>query len=648
MAPSIPVASHTPSATPRRAPPHLVAAGTLLVLCAKRSPQHHSSAAEAGSADSRAAGATACEAQAARRRAFRSTTLGDGFPSAVTSAPCFSSPSAATPGVQLQGVDVDAATPAIPGGPAVPVPAALPKPRSRVADKRRHARCWGNGGQAPQQQTQSSSSAIPRRALPLFGAAAREFLRNPFGYLTIPLVAAIVGYGTNWVGVKMIFYPIGFWGLPIRRWPEQPLGLIGWQGIVPAKVRKMSARLVDIITMKLLSAKEAFAKIDPNRLAVLLEPSIIEAVEKDAPWGEAWLLVIKPNVRNLLTEISKSIQKDIDSLLDLREVVGSAFLSNKVLLGELFQKAGREELRFLVDSGFGFGFILGLIQMWLWILFPNNWVLPVGGALVGYITNWVAIKLIFEPVEPTPVGPFVLQGLFQKRQPEVSLEFSEFLDERVLTSPRLIDNMVNGRYKDRFEAMVQAHIPSIVPAEVVQAAIGGFRKLADEPCSHPVHQYVGEKLELKSTLTVRLKALSSAEFENLLHPVFEEDEIILIIAGGVLGAAAGFVQMVFGWGGPPSGAASAVAAAAATTVADAGAVTSTGMLLPMFALCRLWWVAAVAVAGARAARLRLRRLAWRRFFARAASSDAAAAPSAGVGVPCGGGGHLEGRAARRC
>lgn len=40
--------------------------------------------------------------------------------------------------------------------------------------------------------------------------------------------------------------------------------------------------------------------------------------------------------------------------------------------------------------------------------------------MVGYITNWLAIKLIFEPVDPVKMGPFVLQGLFLKRQDEVS------------------------------------------------------------------------------------------------------------------------------------------------------------------------------------------------------------------------------------
>jgi len=28
-----------------------------------------------------------------------------------------------------------------------------------------------------------------------------------------------------------------------------------------------------------------------------------------------------------------------------------------------------------------------------WMLAPANWTLPAGGAVVGYITNWIALKV---------------------------------------------------------------------------------------------------------------------------------------------------------------------------------------------------------------------------------------------------------------
>jgi hypothetical protein len=39
--------------------------------------------------------------------------------------------------------------------------------------------------------------------------------------------------------------------------------------------------------------------------------------------------------------------------------------------------------------------------------------------------------------------------------------------------------------------------------------------------------------------------MSSAEFEKVLHPIFQEDETTLIAVGTALGAAAGFAQVPF-------------------------------------------------------------------------------------------------------
>jgi len=41
---------------------------------------------------------------------------------------------------------------------------------------------------------------------------------------------------------------------------------------------------------------------------------------------------------------------------------------------------------------------------------------------------------------------------------------------------------------------------------------------------------------------VAMKGLPPDEFEGVLHPVFEEDEIKLIVIGGCLGALVGLAQ----------------------------------------------------------------------------------------------------------
>ena len=89
---------------------------------------------------------------------------------------------------------------------------------------------------------------LKRLAVTLLKKGARKIKRKRVEAICIPLVAAFVGWLTNWLAVQMIFYPIDFVGVGLKRFVTgsiygcdvlQPHGLIGWQGIVPAKAAKM-------------------------------------------------------------------------------------------------------------------------------------------------------------------------------------------------------------------------------------------------------------------------------------------------------------------------------------------------------------------------------------------------------------------------
>jgi uncharacterized membrane protein YheB (UPF0754 family) len=125
--------------------------------------------------------------------------------------------------------------------------------------------------------------------------------------------------------------------------------------------------------------------------------------------------------RPLLTLFVKDIQHNVDKVFDVRKCVVDQMMQDRGKLGTLFQECGRAELKFLTNSGLWFGFLLGLIQMLVALFVSNPWSLSFGGLIVGLATNWLALKWIFTPVNPTKIlgfGPF--QGLFLTRQKEVS------------------------------------------------------------------------------------------------------------------------------------------------------------------------------------------------------------------------------------
>lgn len=87
-------------------------------------------------------------------------------------------------------------------------------------------------------------------------------------FFLIPVISGIVGYLTNVVAVKMCFYPFEFWGWKLWQPEGSPFGLFGWQGIVPAKAKKMAGKLLDLFLERLINVSEIFGKVDPDEVAL--------------------------------------------------------------------------------------------------------------------------------------------------------------------------------------------------------------------------------------------------------------------------------------------------------------------------------------------------------------------------------------------
>ena len=99
----------------------------------------------------------------------------------------------------------------------------------------------------------------------------------------------------------------------------------------------MASRLVDIVTQRLLSVEEAFSHMDPSKLAALLQPIVIEELMKE-PYGGMMVKILRPFLPMILTHVVANLQKEIEGILDLRSVVLEAFVKDKAVLVELFQK----------------------------------------------------------------------------------------------------------------------------------------------------------------------------------------------------------------------------------------------------------------------------------------------------------------------
>ena len=170
-------------------------------------------------------------------------------------------------------------------------------------------------------------------------------------------------------------------------------------------------------------------------------------------------------------------------------------------------------------------------------------------------TNWLALKWIFEPVDPIRIGPLLLQGKFLRRQKEVAATFAHYFANQILSGGQIWNSMLTD---PKSTAEISNILGTQIQSILTKCTFGLWRNplsstalkritdraiQIDLPKSVPIiFPYMDKVLALEGTLRVRMERMTSRQFERVLHPIFEEDEMTLIIAGAVLGFGAGLIQ----------------------------------------------------------------------------------------------------------
>jgi uncharacterized membrane protein YheB (UPF0754 family) len=394
-------------------------------------------------------------------------------------------------------------------------------------------------------------------------------------HLSIPFVAAVIGWATNWVAIRLTFRPLEFVGV-------RPF--LGWQGIIPSKAGKMAAIFVDKTMFRLGTLRELFLSMEPELIADHIAQVMdgrLEAYTDEILFHRhprLWRLLpqavkngvyqrVREEMPNLIDGLMADTADEIDELIDFKQMLITRLERDKELLNRLFLEAGSEEFKFIIRSGLYFGFLFGLIQLTVWIFFKSWWVLPAFGIFVGYATNWLAINMVFRPLRPRRLGPWTIQGLFLRRQREVAAVWCQLVSTQIVTLQHMMYEMLYGARAEKAKALIKRHIEPVAD-RVVQTYAPAAQVVVNEETLAEIRESVGDKAvevstdpfdhwpfnrdraeRAESLLRERMEGLPPQEFQDLLRPCFQEDEMKLILTGAVLGFLAGLGQLIFVFGG---------------------------------------------------------------------------------------------------
>jgi uncharacterized membrane protein YheB (UPF0754 family) len=192
---------------------------------------------------------------------------------------------------------------------------------------------------------------------------------------------------------------------------------------------------------------------------------------------------------------------------------------------------------------------------------PLLFLIPLISGFIGWVTNWVAIKMLFHPRRPVRVLGYEVQGIFPKRQRQFAeklgrlvsqelLSFSEI--ERKVTDPGNLKKLMPV-VEDHVDHFLRQRLPDAFP--MISMFIG--EKTINQLKTHfmaeletlfpdVMQRYMGNlksELDLERIVVEKVSGLSSDILEEILMSIMAREFRFVEILGGVLGFLIGLVQV---------------------------------------------------------------------------------------------------------
>lgn len=189
--------------------------------------------------------------------------------------------------------------------------------------------------------------------------------------------------------------------------------------------------------------------------------------------------------------------------------------------------------------------------------------LPVISALIGWVTNYIAIKMLFHPRQPIHLGLFTLQGILPRRQADIAAQLGRIVATDLLSSDDLIDRLTDGHSRELYLQFVDAEADKFIRQKLYPSVplsrIFLRSRTINELKSMMVQELLDSLPELIKRLTdpetgsldiqqlveERVLGFSTDRLEKLLHDVLAKEFRFIELLGAILGFIIGSLQMLW-------------------------------------------------------------------------------------------------------
>ena len=185
------------------------------------------------------------------------------------------------------------------------------------------------------------------------------------------------------------------------------------------------------------------------------------------------------------------------------------------------------------------------------------------GTLIGWFTNYLAIKLLFRPYKEMNFLFFKIQGLIPKRRAEISLNIADVVEKELISvddiaekiedmdiSDGVIDRLLDKVIGEKLQKNILDKNPllkMIINDSVIQKIKSYFKKSILENKEEIVEEIIKiakEKINFREIILDKMENFSLQEIEEIILRISKNELKHIEIIGGVLGGIIAVFQFL--------------------------------------------------------------------------------------------------------
>jgi uncharacterized membrane protein YheB (UPF0754 family) len=179
------------------------------------------------------------------------------------------------------------------------------------------------------------------------------------------------------------------------------------------------------------------------------------------------------------------------------------------------------------------------------------------GGFIGWLTNKVAIKMLFRPINPHKFLGIKIQGVFPRRKDQIAISLANIIEQELLSKEVIMNQLMSkekiDEIKIKMKKMIVEKLSQSIPS-VLAMFVGGdlkgfvekyVAKHGDEMFDEMLSEFQKtglDNLDIQKLVKERIDELDFVEFEKIMVGLMSKELRFVEIVGLFLGAFIGAIQ----------------------------------------------------------------------------------------------------------